>query len=63
MPEGHEEIYRRKSYSLINSEAKYDLTTEGEYAWPLKDLTEENQIDVPEELRKKASMFYEWRLD
>ncbi len=63
IPEGCEQIYNRKSFSLINSDIKYDLTTEGEYAWPTKALTEEYEVKVPEELKKKASMFYEWRLD
>jgi len=63
IPEGCEQIYNRKSFSLINSEAKYDLTTEGEYTWPLKDLTENNLLEVPEELSSKASVLYGWRLE
>jgi len=62
IPEGCQEIYERKSFSLINSEAKYDLTTDGEKAWPIEDLTENNQIQVPEELKSKTSVLYEWRV-
>lgn len=62
IPEGCEQIYNRKSFSLINPEAKYDLTTDGENAWPLKDLTENNPIEIPEELHNKASVLYEWRI-
>jgi arylsulfatase A-like enzyme len=61
IPEGCEQIYNRKSFSLINSEIKYDLTTDGEYAWPIKDLTESNPIEIPEELQNKTSVLYEWR--
>lgn len=62
MPEGCGQIYNRKSFSLINSEVKYDLTTDGDYAWPLKDLTENNPIEIPEKLQNKASVLYEWRI-
>ena len=63
IPEGCEQIYNRKSFSLINSEMKYDLTTNGEYAWPLKDLTEDETINLENVgLKNKAEVLYKWRI-
>lgn len=64
IPEGCEQIYNRKSFSLINSQIKYDLTTEGEYFWRTKVLTEEEEIDIERasELKSKAEVLYGWRI-
>jgi arylsulfatase A-like enzyme len=65
VPEGCEQIYNRKSFSIINSEIKYDLTTDGEYAWKTKALTEEKpvSIDAATKHKDKAQLLYNWRLE
>jgi arylsulfatase A-like enzyme len=64
IPEGCEKIYNRKSFSLINSEIKYDLTSDGEYAWRTNTLTENEEIDIGQasELKSKAELLYGWRV-
>jgi arylsulfatase A-like enzyme len=63
IPEGCEEIYNRKSFSLIDSQVKYDITNEGEYAWKTESLTEDEELDLQEasELENKAEILYKWR--
>lgn len=59
-PEEFVDLYDRKSFSLINNEFKFDLTTQGEYLWLSQSLTEENQIKgaPPSALKSKADIFY-----
>lgn len=65
IPEGCEQIYNRKSFSLINSDIKYDLTTEGEYAWKTQALTEDKETDLEKasKLKTKAEVLYGWILE
>lgn len=65
IPKGCEQIYNRKSFSLIDSEIKYDLTADGEYAWKTKTLTEEKpvNIDAATKHKDKAQLLYNWRLE
>jgi arylsulfatase A-like enzyme len=58
IPQGFEKIYNRKSFSLIDNKTKYDLTTDGEYAWPLEDLTETELVEIPDKLSDKALILY-----
>lgn len=60
------EFGRRKSFSLINKDIKYDITSDGVRVWPTEDLTEVERLDVsevPEDIRKKADIFYSHHID
>ena len=65
IPEGCEQLYNRKSFSIINSEIKYDLTTDGEYAWKTRALTENEELDIEHatELKNKAEVLYGGEFD
>lgn len=60
VPEGFEEIYSRKSFSLLDPQYKYDLTSDGEYLWSADALTEDEELEEETSLKQKAEIFYSW---
>lgn len=61
IPSGTDHIFDRKSFSLITEEIKYDVTSDGEYAWPRECLTEDKKVEigeVPDSIVNKAKILY-----
>jgi len=66
MPEEYKELFERKSFSLVNSRYKYDITSDGNYLWSSGALSEKEMlegVEVPEKLLNKADVLYNWRLE
>ncbi|MFB6158483.1 MAG: sulfatase-like hydrolase/transferase [Candidatus Nanohalobium sp.] len=66
IPEEYEKLFRRKSFTLLNEDYKYDLASDGKFLWPQNALTEENSMDIdnlPSEMKEKGEILYNWRLE
>ena len=64
-PEEYEELFKRKSFSIINSEFKFDMASDGDYLWASSAYTEENILEAsrtPSKFVEKAEILYEWRV-
>lgn len=53
-----ESILRRKSFSLINTDVKYDITSDGEFTWSTADLTEQKVTETAGGLKEKGKILY-----
>jgi arylsulfatase A-like enzyme len=65
-PKEFEKLFRRKSFSIIDKDYKYDLTSEAKYLWKQGSSIEEQNLGldkIPEEVRKKGDILYSWRLE
>lgn len=63
--EPESQIAHRKSFSLINAQYKYDITTDGKCLFNNTE-TAENKEDlskIPEEMLEKRKIYYDWRID
>lgn len=66
IPEDLTKIYRRKSFSLITENYKYDLTSDGSYLWDNVRDSEEEEVsgkDSIGHLMDKMDIMYAWRIE
>lgn len=64
IPQEFEDLFDRKSFSMINREYKYDLASEGRYLWGAEEPTESKEFSrdmLPKEFSDRASLFYGWK--
>jgi arylsulfatase A-like enzyme len=66
VPEGAVKLFSRKSFSIIGSGKKYDLTSDGVYLWISGRLEEKRSLDsekAPSVMKNKAEVLYSHHLE
>jgi hypothetical protein len=66
-PEAADEIYSRKSFSVINNKFRYEVSSEGNFLWDLSSSPEieasSDKIKQNKELKSKAEIFYSGKIE